>query len=296
MMRNEARHLMVDEDCKCPFEDNPLPIPEPKDRETWVAKWHGVDYVSFNTHVGMGIRNGGLEWIIQTWKPDIILCQEVKNVSFASWIGEWWVVWYGHNAILARKSAFNLLEHGGPDIRFGSPWVRNQVFAVLEHHMSRRIFYVQDVHLDPLHGQPDISKVRDQTRLRRHMTQGNAYIDWQKTRMFDRAAINVDGGDYNELVYNDHLIPKPGFLQMTMAYKYGLLKMYRASKLTARNSGPIRIDDLFFRERWFLKVIRRQSVNLRKEFKGIDHNTIRVRTQVRERRRLSLAARKLVRR
>lgn len=240
-----------------------------------VKRWIPLRVLTFNTHVGLAVTAGALNWLLkQIAFPHLVFLQEVKPRAVKR-LGRiyptrnWGHVKRGTQYTVYKKSRFTLLWVDNEVITFGEKHRRDRLVLGLYDKRANRLVVACNAHTAPM-GKGLVGANARQRRI--HMEQTQAYAD--RMAQVPEGAVAIAGGDWNEdldLEYTDlkwHRRSALGRLG-----RAGMVPVYKLL------NGWVRFDDIFLRPERYIRPKKRRVVHV--PFKVVDHKAIFVAMKVR---------------
>lgn len=235
---------------------------------------------TWNTHVGIALRNGGLRWLMKR-APQMVACslQEVPGPVFLRrYLPDGWGFAPAGTSGLDGKLSYVAFDRdrfefkwsGGEDITHGEKYDRRRATVGLHDRITGRLVIQSSVHVAPL----GKGFARAKVGYRKlHEGQVQEYADATAKRPLD--AVVIDAGDWNERLAEhlpDRLRNKSAIARMRRAGSFP------AHQLAPNPAGPVKLDDLFIKTRPFIEVKRRKVLD--PPVRGNDHHAVVTRLRI----------------
>lgn len=241
----------------------------------------GVDLVAgtFNTHLGAGLHNGGLGWLLEQHpRLALLALQEVPQrrdiveaLEAAGARRRWAILGpdddrRGLPFLLVRRDRFRFLGPAHSRRLEPARMARNLTEVGLLDKLTGRAVYASSVHVDPLGA--GFEDANPTARLM-HERQVQAYADRAGSHGPDDVVIYA--GDLNERLDELRLLPAELRERHALARFRGA-GVRPAFQLTRLGSREVTLDDVLVRPRPFVHVRRRRVVEVPRP--NLDHRAV----------------------
>lgn len=237
-----------------------------------------------NGHVGLGIRNGAIEWVLERhpW-VNLALIQEARSGSdLAAALGPKWAMWpveqHGRSRateamtyVCWRKDRFEPAGGWNRDITHGEKHPRRLTAIRLVDRKTGRTVVAASVHVAPL-GRG--FALADPVARGIHVAQMREYVNLFAGQPEDY--VLLAGGDFNEQLWKQ--VPENLSL-LSSTGQFGQIGMKPAHRIVPAN-GPVRLMELFVKATKSVRVKRRTAFEV--PVPGMDHEAVIVHVKVRK--------------
>lgn len=257
-------------------------------------QWHNLRALTFNTHAGLAIKSGGLEYLLDQTQPDVVFLQEVQRptAKAAARKALPWIDWHkigprmtspAGTYIFARKDRFAveervdvLLSKKVPNQRRPGLWPERRLTgAVLHDRVTGRDTRASCIHTWAL-GDFDLDGEHQVAKGHRRQVQTYAY--WHS--LSDAPDVDLCAGDLNEHLDGRGISFAEQPVSALSVFDH-LARMEPAFIATEAGDRQVHLDDVFVRTDHHTRVVRRDVINLPARFRA-DHTAVATQLKIKE--------------